>query len=102
MRIGLTVDSACDLPWSFIKENNIFVLPIAIRVGDKLVEDTRDPELTQQFYESGVLDKGHDVETLPYSTDQIRELFLDKVVVDYDFAFIQTVTRTRSPLNANA
>lgn len=102
MRIGLTVDSACDLPWSFVEQNNIFILPISVRINDQLVEDTRDPGKTVEFYRSGLLSKGHDVESIPYTVEQIRQLFLDKVVVDYDFAFIQTITRTRSPIYENA
>lgn len=102
MRIGLTVDSACDLPWSFMEQNNIFVLPISVRIDGQLVEDTRDPERTLAFFRSGVLSKGHDAESVPYTVEQIKSLFLDKVVVDYDFAFIQTVMRTRSPIYENA
>jgi DegV family protein with EDD domain len=102
MRLGLTVDSACDLPWSFLEQNNVFVLPISVRINGELVEDTRDPQQTLNFYRSGVLSKGHDVESVPYSTEQIRRLFLDKIVIDYDFAFIQTITKTRSPIYEHA
>ena len=31
MRVGLIVDSACELPYSFIQENNIFILPVTVR-----------------------------------------------------------------------
>lgn len=98
MRFGLTVDSACDLPWSFVEENNIFILPISVNINGQLIEDVRDPEQTLNFYRSGLLTRGHDVESIPYSTEQIRALFLDQVVVNYDFAFIQTITKSRSPI----
>lgn len=102
MRFGLTVDSACDLPWWFLEENNIFILPISVNVNGQLIEDNRDPQQTLSFYRSGLLSKGHDVESIPYSTEQIRMLFLDQVVVNYDFAFIQTITKSRSPIYENA
>ncbi len=50
MRIGVVVDSACDLPKSFIEENNIVVMPIAVRVGDRVYDDRRDPRATWDFY----------------------------------------------------
>lgn len=102
MRIGLTVDSGCDLPWQFLEENNIFILPISVNINGQLIQDTRDPQQTLSFYRSGVLSKGHDVESIPYSTEQIRSLFLEQVVVNYDFAFIQTITKARSPIYENA
>lgn len=102
MRYGLSVDLTCDLPWDFIKKNNIFVLPISIRINGRLYEDTRDPKRTLEFYRSGVLNKNHDAESIPYTTEQIKALFLDQVIINYDFAFIQTVTRTRSPIYENA
>ena len=51
MRIGLVVDSACDLPQSFIEQHGIVILPITLHLGDRDEIDTRDPEKTQRFYE---------------------------------------------------
>ena len=36
MRIGIVVDSACDLPQSYLQRNNINLLPISVRIGDTL------------------------------------------------------------------
>ena len=46
MRIGLVVDSACDLPQSFIEQHGIVILPITLHLGDRDEIDTRDPEKT--------------------------------------------------------
>ena len=46
MRIGIVVDSCCDLPKEFIEANGIIVMPITLRIGDLLVEDRRDPQET--------------------------------------------------------
>lgn len=102
MRVGLVVDSACDLPHSFIKENDIYILPITARFDGHTVVDDHDPEKTRSFFESGLLDKGHLAETEAYSADQIRRLFLDEIVTEYDFAFLETVTRSRSLIYQNA
>ena len=41
MRIGIVVDSACDLPQDFIAEHNIVLLPITVRIGEAVLADHR-------------------------------------------------------------
>jgi len=102
MRIGLVVDSGCDLPKSYIDENNIIILPISVRVGNDLFVDSRDPQRVMEFYERHSIDKGHDAETVPFSVEQIKNLFLDRVVIDYDYVLVQSIAQSRSPIFANA
>jgi DegV family protein with EDD domain len=102
MRIGLVVDSGCDLPKSFIDENGILVLPISIRIGNELFVDDRDPQRIKEFYLRHTLDKNHDAESVPYTVEQIKHLFLDRVVIDFDYALVETVPKSRSPIYAHA
>ena len=102
MRIGLVVDSGCDLPKSYIDENNILILPISVRIGDELYVDSRDPERVTEFYNRQSIDKSHSAETVPFSVEQIKDLFLDQVVTNYDYALVQTIAQSRSPIFANA
>lgn len=102
MRVGLVVDSACDLPYQYILDNDIFILPISVRIDGELFVDDHDPVRTLDFYQSGRIAKGHDAESVPYSAEQIRDLFLEQIVVNYDFAFLETITRVRSPIYQNA
>lgn len=102
MRIGLVVDSGCDLPKSFIDEHGILVLPISIRVGGELFVDDRDPERIKDFYQRQTLDKSHDAESVPYTVEQIKDLFLERTVIDFDYAIVETVPKSRSPIFANA
>jgi len=102
MRVGLLVDSACDLPHRFFQDNDVFILPISIKIDGKLFVDDHDPVRTLDFYRSGLIEKGHDAETVPFTAEQIRQLFLDKIVTEYDFAFCETITRVRSPIYDNA
>ncbi len=102
MRIGLVVDSTCDLPKSYITEHNIKLLPISIRVDDDILVDNRESEPALDFYRYHIGDKGHDAESVPFSTEQIKELFLNELVIDFDFVFCETVMRTRSPIYENA
>ncbi|MEQ1439220.1 DegV family protein [Fontimonas sp. SYSU GA230001] len=102
MRIGVVADASCDLPPEFFREHGIHILPITIRLGDEQLVDTRDPEQTLRFYAEQLAAKGYDAETQPLSADQIRELFLDRLVLDYDYVFCITITATRSPIFENA
>ena len=103
MRIGIVVDSCCDLPKSFIDEHKIVVMPITLRVGEYLIEDKRDPVETQSFYTKHLDRKSEDfAESIPYSVQQIERLFLDQLVIDYDYVFCLTITSGRSAIYDHA
>ena len=101
MRIGLTVDSACDLPRAFLDRNNVVILPISVRIDNTVFSDERDPEATLRFYRESLGERGHQAETQPYTVEQIRELFLTRLVCDFDFVFCLTILSTRSPIYDN-
>lgn len=102
MRIGLVVDSGCDLPATFMRDNHVEILPITIRIDQDEVVDRHDPLAALEFYRHHIGDKGHDAESVAFSTEQICELFLGRLVTEFDFVFCQTVTRSRSPIFENA
>ncbi len=97
MRIGIVVDSACDLPQDFIAEHNIVLLPITVRIGEAVLADHRDEQATLSFLHAHVAEHGAEAETIPFSVNQIRDLFLQQLVIDYDHVFCMTITKTRSP-----
>lgn len=99
MRIGIVVDSACDLPRDFLDQHDVQIMPITLRIGAQLIEDRRDPGQTQAFYASHLDCRSEDfAESVPYSTQQIEQLFLERLVLDYDYVFCLTITSTRSPI----
>lgn len=103
MRIGLVVDSCCDLPRDYLDREGVIVLPISVRIGDHLHVDERDPWLTQAFYEHHLDQKAADfAESIPFSAEEIERLFLDRLVMDFDYVFCLTVTERRSPIYENA
>ena len=103
MRIGIVVDSCCDLPKEFIEENRIVVMPITLRIGELLIEDRRDPQETQAFYTKHLDQKSEDfAESIPFSVQQIEKLFLEKLVLDYDYVFCLTITSGRSAIYDHA
>lgn len=102
MKVGLIVDSACDLPFEFSRKHDLFILPVTAVIDGETYIDRHDPVRTQEFYQSGLLQKGRHAETQAFSAEQIHELFMEKIVPEYDVAICETVTRSRSLVFQNA
>ena len=102
MRIGLVVDSACDLPGDYLAANDITILPITVRIGEAVLADHRNEQATLEFLHTQIAVRGAEAETMPYTVQQIQDLFLQKLVINYDYVFCMTITRSRSPIFDNA
>jgi DegV family protein with EDD domain len=101
MRIGLVVDSACDLPLDYIQQN-FTMLPITVKIGNAVLADQRNEQATLEFLDAQSSDVTATAETQPFSVQQIQDLFLRKLVIDYDYVFCMTILKTRSPVHDNA
>jgi len=42
VRVGIVIDSACDLPRSFIQQHHLEIMPINLKIGDDIFIDERD------------------------------------------------------------
>lgn len=102
MRIGIVIDSACDLPSDYIEQHGIVVLPITVRIGEAMLADHRDEEATLNFLHSHIATDGASAETIPYSVKQIHDLFLQRLVIEYDYVFCMTISSQRSPIYEHA
>lgn len=102
MRIGLVVDSGCDLPEDFVLAHSMETLPISVRLGQDTLIDRHDDSAALEFYRNQIGTRGADAGTMPYSAEQITRLFQERLVRDYDYVFCQTLTRSRSALFENA
>lgn len=102
MKIGVVVDSACDLPMSFLDEHRISVLPVTLRIGAHTLTDNRDPAVLRMFYREHYGRRGQDAEIAPQSVEQIRDLFLGRLALEYDQVFALSIDATRSPIHASA
>jgi len=101
MRIGIVVDSACDLPLEYLQGNNIILLPITVKIGNAVLADHRNEQATLQFLHEHIEKHGAEAETAPFTVQQVQDLFLTKLVIDYDYVFCMTITKTRSPIFEN-
>lgn len=102
MRVGIAIDVSTDVSDAFVADNGIHVLPSTIHMGDQSVVYDRDPLKGLAFYRDHLADKGVGAETTPFSVREIEELFLKKLVLDYDYVFLITLTGTRSLTYENA
>ena len=102
MRIGLVVDSACDLPLDYIQKHDVTLLPITVKIGDAVLADQRNEQATLEFLENKSDELMAQAETQPFTVQQIQDVFLKKLVIDYDYVFCMTITKTRSPIHDNA
>lgn len=102
MRIGIVVDSPCDLPPEYLREHKIEILPTTVRRNGAVLEDYRDPGASLEFVRTHLADRGWEAESSPFPVEGIRDLFLQKLVIDYDHVFCLTITKTRSQIFDNA
>lgn len=102
MRIGIAIDVSTDVSHEFIVENRIQVLPSTIHMGDSSVVYGREPERSRVFYEDHLDERALDAETSAFSVREIEELFLRRLVLEYDYVFLITLTAARSQTYDNA
>ena len=102
MRIGIVADSACDLPEDFIERENITILPVTVQIGQAVLADVRNTDATMNFLTGETAARAFEAETTPFTVQQVHDLFLNKLVHDYDYVFCITTTRTRSGIYDNA
>lgn len=101
MRIGLVVDSACDLPLEYLQQH-FTMLPITVKIGNAVLADQRNEQATLEFLDAQSTEAIATAETQPFTVQQVQDLFLRKLVIDYDYVFCMTITKTRSPVFENA
>ena len=101
MKTGIVIDSACDLPRSYIDAHQLYILPTSLYCGLRAFIDTRVPEPTLEFYRQYAAEKNLDAETEAFSAEQITQLFLEDLVLKYDRVLVITISQTRSLIFRN-
>lgn len=102
MKTGIVVDSVCDLPRAFLDAHHIEVLPVTLHFGDRVFEDTRDPDATKALYREYLAQKKPDFSTRAPDTESIVELFLERLVLRFSKVIVITCSGARSRLFENA
>ena len=102
VRIGVVIDAACDLPHAFIERHGIEILPINLRFGGRDFVDDRDPRATRNFLSTYIAEKDLDAEAHAPGVEQIKNLFLERIVTRYDRVLVICMSQTRAHVFANA
>lgn len=97
----IIVDSACDLPSSFIKQNNIAILPSIVRIGKRSYVDRRNEDEAVAIYRKGLNGERFDTEITAYSVDQISETITTRVATRYEKALVLTEASSVSDMFEN-
>ncbi|MDR6937995.1 MULTISPECIES: DegV family protein [unclassified Luteibacter] len=101
MRIGVAIDAACDVPHEFIEKHGIAVMPITVKVDQQRFKDDRDPAEIQRFRDQKLGSRSHSAETEASSVEDVQNLFLGRMVKEYDCVICLTIMATRSPIHDN-
>jgi DegV family protein with EDD domain len=97
MRVGVVIDSACDLPTEYLKQHDIEVLPVNLQLGTEEFLDVRDERETINFY-SRYASKGIHAQTAPPTTEQIISAIMERSATRFDRLLIVTTSSTRSKI----
>jgi DegV family protein with EDD domain len=97
----IIIDSTCDLPAGFIKQNDIAILPTAVRVGSQRFLDRRNEDDTVSLYREGLNGHRFDTEITAYSVEQISDAIVRRVATRYEKALVLTVSSNHSALYEN-
>jgi fatty acid-binding protein DegV len=84
MRIGLVVDASCDLPDAQLEAHGIRILPSILDFDGKSWVDDRDPPRTMMLYRRYIADRAVVTRSGACSAQEIREIFLQELVLDYE------------------
>jgi fatty acid-binding protein DegV len=102
MHIGLVVDATCDLPDAFLEAHGIRVLPCILEFDGRTWLDERDPAQTMMFYRRHIADRATDARSSGCSAADIREIFLQELVLEFDRILVITACAEFSDMFAAA
>ncbi|GAB1259090.1 DegV family protein [Aurantivibrio plasticivorans] len=100
MSTVIIVDSACDVPERFSQSKSIAVLPINILLGDEKYVDNFDSQQVLAMMEDGTLNPKIYANSDAASKDQIIEFLKTKIIPNFDWAIVETVSSKQSDQNA--
>ncbi len=102
MKIGVVVDASCDLPDAYVEEHGLIVLPGLIEFGDRVVSDRRDPRETLGWYKRELSDHRLPARTVAPGIEEIRDLFLEDLVLRYDRVLMLCMSASRGRVFSHA
>ena len=101
MKIGIVVDSSCDLPKAYLDAFKINVIPMSIKEENVVIQDQRDEQSAINF-NSQLKNNKTFYDAQSPTKEEIKKFFLEKLVVQYDYVLFITACSYRSKTYDNA
>jgi len=102
IRTGIIIDACCDAPPEFLALANVMVIPISVKVGDKLYIDAHDTHINSRYMSENAQGQGANGYTEPMNSRQMQQFFLEHCALAYDQVYCLTVTSSVSEIYAAA
>jgi DegV family protein with EDD domain len=97
---AIIVDAACDLPASYIAQNNIFVLPFNVITKAGAVIDDGTVHCKLALYASHIKGKSQDfAQTAVLPSHEIESFFFKHIALKFDSAIFISVASSRSEMH---
>ena len=68
------MDSACDVPSDFIKQEEITILPVTVQIGNAVLADMRNEEATLNFLTGDTAAQAYNADTLSVNSRKTLEM----------------------------
>lgn len=101
MKIGLAVDCGCDLPYDYFRKHRVTVLPGTVQFKGYTFNDDRTEDGALAVYRTGFSNLANE-KAASVTEEQIRDVFMKKLVTEYDYVFCLTTGSGRAPVYGNA
>lgn len=99
----LVVDASCDLPFEYLQNPQLKVLPVRVVVGDKQFIDRRERAVIEQFYRECLSSKdATGGRSEPLSVDEMVAAFSRELALSFDEALGVFVSASRSAIFGRA
>ncbi len=95
-RIGIAVDSSCDLTPEFICKHGIEILPIYINHADGTFHDVRNPDTMKAFYKGHTRERFGAAQSEPLSVADVSQIFETAFLPKYDRVNVITINSRKS------
>lgn len=95
-RIGIAVDSSCDLSPEFIHKHGIEILPIYIHHADGTYQDDRNATTMADFYRNHSRNRYNTAQSEPLSVDDVTQIFEQHYLPKYDRVNVITINSRKS------
>jgi len=103
LRLGIVIDSAAEVPPEVLSNPHVRMLPVPIRLGDRLYLDERNPDATRAFnVHLQDLKTAENARSQPPGEPEIRKFLLEQISTGFDHVFGLFVMSSRSPIYRSA